>query len=211
MAAVMREFGQAKYQVHILKRSKSLSTQVVAWRTEYVKYQEELPKQQVPSIRDDYAKKMLELSRKIQDQEATINKTLNDEASAIISKLYDQIKTVVDKTAEMNGYHIVFAYPDAVTDKEINDPMVKELKLKPPAAQPFFVAKHVDLTPVVVQTLNNWFPPVDAQGKPVDVSKLSNDPPALRGPTVPPRSKPARGRETILLSRPRGAWRSVHG
>ena len=51
----------------------------------------------------------------------------------IISKLYDQIKTVVDKTAEMNGYHIVFAYPDAVTDKEMNDPMVKELKLKPPA------------------------------------------------------------------------------
>jgi Skp family chaperone for outer membrane proteins len=190
MAAVMREFGQAKYQVHILnEKRKSLSTQVVAWRAEYVKYQEELPKQQVPSIRDDYAKKMLELSRKIQDQEATINKTLNDEASAIISKLYDQIKTVVDKTAEMNGYHIVFAYPDAVTDKEINDPMVKELKLKPPAAQPFFVAKHVDLTPVVVQTLNNWFPPVDAQGKPVDVSKLSNDPPAPAGTasTVPPR------------------------
>ena len=69
---------------------------------------------------------------------------------------------MVDKTAEMNGYHIVFAYPDAVTEKEINDPMVKELELKPPAAQPFFVAKHVDLTGVVVQTLNAWFPPVDA-------------------------------------------------
>ena len=51
-----------------------------------------------------------------------INKALNDDASAIISELYDQIKTVVDKTAEMNGYHIVFAYPDAVTDKEINEP-----------------------------------------------------------------------------------------
>lgn len=178
MAAVMREFGQAKYQVHQLnEKRKSMSTQVVAWRAEYVKIQEELPKIQVPALRDDMAKKMLELSRKIQDEESKINKTLNDEASAIISKLYDQIKTVVDKTAEMNGYHIVFAYPDAVTEKEINDPMVKELKLKPPAAQPFFVAKHVDLTGVVVQTLNAWFPPVDAQGKPVDVSKLSNDPP----------------------------------
>ena len=87
MAAVMREFGQAKYQVHILnEKRKSLSTQVVAWRAEYVKYQEELPKQQVPSIRDDYAKKMLELSRKIQDQEATINKTLNDEATIASAK-----------------------------------------------------------------------------------------------------------------------------
>ena len=178
MAAVMREFGQAKYNVHLLnEKRKSMSTSVVAWRAEYVKIQEELPKIQVPALREEMSKKMLELSRKIQDQESAINKTLNDEASAIISKLYDQIKTVVDKTAEMNGYHIVFAYPDAVTDKEMNDPMVKELKLKPPAAQPFFVAKHVDLTGVVVQTLNAWFPPVDAQGKPVDVSKLANDPP----------------------------------
>ena len=86
------------------------------------------------------------MSRKIEDEDRKINKALNDEASAIISKLYDQIKTVVDKTAEMNGYHIVFAYPDAVTAKEMNDPMIKELKLKPPAAQPFFVAKHVDMT-----------------------------------------------------------------
>ena len=139
-----------------------MSAQVVAWRAEYVKIQEELPKIQVPALREEMSKKMLDLSRRIQDEESKINKTLNDEASAIISKLYDQIKTVVDKTAEMNGYHIVFAYPDAVTEKEINDPMVKELKLKPPAAQPFFVAKHVDLTGVVVQTLNAWFPPVDA-------------------------------------------------
>ena len=62
---------------------------------------------------------MLDLSRKIEDEESKINKTLNDDASAIISKLYDEIKTVVDKTAEMNGYHIVFAYPDAVTEKEM--------------------------------------------------------------------------------------------
>jgi Skp family chaperone for outer membrane proteins len=188
MAAVMREFGQAKYQVHTLnEKRKSLSAQVVAWRAEYVKIQEELPKIQVPQLREEMSKKMLDLSRRIQDEETRINKTLNDEASAIISKLYDQIKTVVDKTAEMNGYHIVFAYPDAVTEKEINDPMVKELKLKPPAAQPFFVAKHVDLTGVVVQTLNAWFPPVDAAGKPVDVSKLVTDPvtPAGAPPKAP--------------------------
>jgi Skp family chaperone for outer membrane proteins len=188
MAAVMREFGQAKYQVHTLnEKRKSMSAQVIAWRAEYVKIQEELPKIQVPALREEMSKKMLDLSRKIQDEEARINKTLNDEASAIISKLYDQIKTVVDKTAEMNGYHIVFAYPDAVTDKEMNDPMVKELKLKPPAAQPFFVAKHVDLTGVVVQTLNAWFPPVDAAGKPVDVSKLVTDPvtPAGAPPKAP--------------------------
>ena len=118
---------------------------------------------------------MLELSRKIQDRTARSTRSLNDDASKIISSLYDQIKTVVDKTAEMNGYHIVFAYPDAVTAEETSSAMVKELKLKPPAAQPFYVAKHVDLTGVVVQTLNGWYPPKDAQGKPVDVSKLPTE------------------------------------
>ena len=128
------------------------------------------------------AKRMLELSRKIQDQESTVNKTLNDEASAIISKLYDQIKTVVDKTAEMNGYHIVFAYPDAVTAEEMNSAMVKELKLKPPAAQPFFVAKHVDLTGVVVQTLNAWYP---APAVPADATPATPGPGGAGVPGAP--------------------------
>src|SRR5262249_23407475 len=154
------------------EKRKSMSKDLVIWRAEYVKLQEDIPKQQVPELRDQMAKKMVELSRKIQDKDSEINKLLNDEASKIITSLYDQIKTVVDKTGEMNGYHIVFAYPDAVTAEEMNSAMVKELKLKPPAAQPFFVAKQVDLTGVVVQTLNAWFPPRDAQGQPVDVSKL---------------------------------------
>ncbi len=183
MAAVMREFGQAKYQVWQLnEKRKAMSKELIAWRAEYIKLQEDIPKQQVPAIRDEMAKKMLELSRKIQDRDGEINRALNDDASKIISSLYDQIKTVVDKTAEMNGYHIVFAYPDAVTAEEMNSAMVKELKLKPPAAQPFYVAKHVDLTGVVVQTLNGWFPAKDAQGNLVDVSKLPVDgPPAGPG------------------------------
>ena len=190
MAAVMREYGQAKYQVHVLnKKREAMSKDLIVWQGDLTKLQQEIANQQVPALREEMSKKIVDLSRKVQDENAKINKALNDEASAIISKLYDQIKTVVDKTAEMNGYHIVFAYPDAVTDKEMNDPMVKELKLKPPAAQPFFVAKHVDLTGVVVQTLNTWFPPVDEQGKPVDVSKLANSPPpaAPGAATAPPR------------------------
>lgn len=187
MAAVMREFGQAKYQVYQLnEKRKGMAKDVVAWRAEYVKLQEEAPKQQVPAIRDEMARKMLDLSRKIQDKESEVNKTLNDEASAIISKLYDQIKTVVDKTAEMNGYHIVFAYPDAVSAEESNSPMVKELKLKPPAAQPFFVAKHVDLTGVVVQTLNAWYP---APAVPADAVPAGATAPVGGAPQPPAKPK----------------------
>ena len=143
---------------------------------------------------------MLALARQIEDEDRKINKQLNDDASAIIADLYDKMKAVVDKTAEMNGYHIVFAYPDAVTAEELANPYLKELKLKPPAAQPFFVDPKADLTAVVVKTLNAWYPPVDPKtGQPVDVSKLdvpnpgSGVPgaaPAPRGP-APSAERPA--------------------
>lgn len=181
MAAVMRDYGKAKYQVYLLnKKREELSKDILVWRADLAKLQQEYQQQQVAELRDKIGKKMVDLSRKIQDREAEVNRILNDEAGAIISQLYDEIKLVVDKTAEMNGYHIVFAYPDAVTLEEMKNPMIKELKLKPPAAQPFYVARHVDLTPVLIQTLNAWYPPKDAQGNIVDVTKL---PPLSQGVT----------------------------
>lgn len=181
MAGVMRDFGQAKYQVHLLNVKKNdMSKQLLAWRGEYIQIQQDIQKAGPNGPPDKEAKvqRMLALSRAIEDEDRKINKQLNDDASKIIGDLYDKIKMVVDKTAEMNGYHVVFAYPDAVTAEEMNSPYIKELKLKPPAAQPFYVAPHADITGIVVRTLNTWYKPVDAQGKDVDVSKLEVPNPA---------------------------------
>lgn len=181
MAGVMRDFGQAKYQVHLLNVKKNdLSKQLLAWRGEYIQIQQDIQKAgpSGPPDKEQKVQRMLSLSRAIEDEDRKINKQLNDDASKIIGDLYDKIKMVVDKTAEMNGYHVVFAYPDAVTTEEMNSAYIKELKLKPPAAQPFYVAPHADITAMVVKILNGWYPPVDAQGKPVDVSKLEVPTPA---------------------------------
>jgi Skp family chaperone for outer membrane proteins len=173
MAAVMRDFGQAKYQVWLLNNKKTeMSKNLVVWRGEYIQHQQDLQKNPKHPEMEPKTQRMLALARMIEDEDRKINKQLNDDASAIIGDLYDKMKTVVDKTAEMNGYHIVFAYPDAVTPEELKSPYIKELKLKPPAAQPFYVAPHADITAVVVKTLNAWYPPLDAQNRPVDVSKL---------------------------------------
>ena len=173
MAAVMRDFGQAKYQVYLLNNKKSeMSKNLLVWRGEYIGHQTELTRNPIHPEKEQKAQRMLALARMIEDEDRKINKQLNDDASAIIGDLYDRMKTVVDKTAEMNGYHIVFAYPDAVTAEEMKSPYIKELKLKPPAAQPFYVAPHADITAVVVKTLNAWYPPLDAKGQLVDVSKL---------------------------------------
>ncbi|MDY3554312.1 OmpH family outer membrane protein [Gemmata sp. JC717] len=193
MAGVMRDFGQAKYQVHLLNtRKNEMSKQLLGWRGEYIQIQQDLQKNPNPPDKEQKVQRMLALSRAIEDEDRKINKQLNDDASAIISDLYDKIKMVVDKTAEMNGYHIVFAYPDAVTAEELKSPYIKELKLKPPAAQPFYVAGHADITGIVVKTLNTWYQPKDAQGNVIDVSKLDIPAPAP-GSNGLPGSAPAAG------------------
>ncbi|AMV28092.1 Outer membrane protein (OmpH-like) [Gemmata sp. SH-PL17] len=194
MAGVMRDFGQAKYQVHLLNQRKNeMSKALLALRAEYLGHQKDLATNPNHPEKDTKQQRMLALTRSIEDEDRKINKMLNDDASKIISDLYDKIKTVVDKTAEMNGYHVVFAYPDAVTPEEQNSAYIKELKLKPPAAQPFFVAPHADITGVVVKTLNAWYQPIGADGKPVDVSKLVADPGAPAPTTGAPPAPGAGG------------------
>jgi Skp family chaperone for outer membrane proteins len=192
MAAVMREFGQAKYQVWLLNNKKTeMSKNLVTWRGEYIQHQQDIQKNPKHPELEQKTQRMLQLARQIEDEDRKINKQLNDDASAIIGDLYDKMKTVVDKTAEMNGYHIVFAYPDAVTAEEQKSPYIKELKLKPPAAQPFYVAPHADITAVVVKTLNSWYPPLDSKGQLVDVSKLDVPTPPPGGTGAPGGATPS--------------------
>lgn len=192
MAAVMRDYGKAKYQVYTLgKKRDGMSGDLNTWRGEFVKLQNELQLAKEPNVRDGIARKLLDLQRKIEDKGREIDKLLNDEASDIISKLYDDIKAVVDATAGMNQYHLVLAYPDAVTEEEKRNPYLRELKLKPPAAQPFYVHPQIDITGIVVSTLNKWYPapevPKDAPAPaPPGASVVpGTQPPALPGAGVP--------------------------
>jgi Skp family chaperone for outer membrane proteins len=171
MAAVMRDMQLAKYRVWQLNEMKAdLSKPVVKLRADYERTQTSNTPQRELTAR---AQKLLELSTQIKEAEAEVNKKLNADATVIISDLYDKIKEVVDATAKRDGFKLVFAYPDAVTPEELASPYIKELKLKPPAAQPFYVAPDVDITERVVNGVNKKFPPIDAEtGKPVDVSQL---------------------------------------
>ena len=193
MAAVMKDYGKAKYQVYLINEErKTLSVDLIDKRGRYVKLEQEIRTCQDPRVLEQLKKQQVDLSRQIQDRDAEITKQLNEKASAVISTLYDEIKTVVDKTAEMNGYHIVFAYPDATSPEEMKNVNVKELKLKPPAAQPFYVARHVDITGVVVQTLNTWYPSPPVPNPPAATNPPPAPPPGQGAPPgvapgLPPR------------------------
>jgi Skp family chaperone for outer membrane proteins len=192
MAAVMRDYGKAQYEVYQLNKQRTeLSADLNKWRAEYQQKHNEMQVQQVPKLKEELSRELFQLAQKIEAKDREVSEALNKKATTIISQLYDDIKLVVDRTAELNGYHIVFAYPDAVGAEEMNNPVIKELKLKPPAAQPFYVAKQVDVTGVVVQTLNAWYPsPPVPKDNPAPAPGTTGLPSATGGATptggVPP-------------------------
>lgn len=172
MPAVMKDYGKAKYQVYKLNEKRvAISGDIVKMRSDAMATKQAMDMTPDPKLKEEYQKKLVFYARTLEDREREVQRILNDEASAIISTLYDDIKTVVDKTAEMNGYHIVFAYPDTSNAEDQKNPYFKEMKLKPTAALPFYVSPQVDITGVVVMTLNKWYP-----SQPV--------------PTTPPDAKP---------------------
>ena len=50
-----------------------------------------------------------------------------------------------------NGFDLVLAYPDASTPEEFNSTAYLEMKLRTPAAMPFYVSPSIDITSVVIQ------------------------------------------------------------
>jgi Skp family chaperone for outer membrane proteins len=160
MAKVMKDYNKAKYQVNLLNEErKKLMAELVAMQAQYLKNQRELFYEDEFKPDETKGRKQVALINQIEDKDRKINKQMNEKEEAIFSSFYDEIKTVVDKLAELNGYDIVLAYPDAISPEELKNSKIKELKLKPLAAQPFFVARHVDVTDVVIKTLNVWYPP----------------------------------------------------
>ncbi|MBP3958953.1 OmpH family outer membrane protein [Gemmata sp. G18] len=194
MAGVMRDFNYAKYQVWLLnKKKEEIYKPVLGWRSEHSKIEAELKENPDQPKKGELEQKIRDLARKIEDVERKLTQQLNEDASAIISDLYDMIKEVVNQTAEQNGFQIVFAYPDAVSPEELKSAYIKELKLKPPAAQPFYVAPGLDISARIIKTLNEKHPPIDPVTKqPVDVSGLpALTPGASPMPNVRPQISPS--------------------
>ena len=155
MAKVMREFKKAKSRVERLNREKDrMSKDLIAMRAKYVEMKATIEKTTDKDEKEGLAKQILSITRKIEDADRDINKALNDKATVIIAELYDEIHAAVKALARENGLVAVLAYPDAVTPEETNSPYIKELKLKPPAAQPFYLDPSVEYSDAIIRRLN---------------------------------------------------------
>lgn len=166
MAKVMRESKRAKNEVEKLNAKRARATiNLQVMRASYTDMQGKVVNA-AGKEKDELQGEMLKLARKIEDADREIQKSLNDRATAIIAKIHDEMRDTVAGIAKENGLLAVLAYPDAVSAEEQNNPAIKELKLKPPAAQPFYLDPSIDFTDEIVKRLNaKYAAEMDAEDK----------------------------------------------
>ncbi len=165
MAHVMRDYKRAKTSVARLnERRLRMVANLVGLKGMHADLQAELlaarlKGEQVGLMRkaEEINTQLVQLTRRIEDLDRECNRLLNNQATEIIVELYDEIHAAAAEMARENGLVALLTYPDAVTEAEMNNPMIKELKLKPPACQPFYLDPSVEYTGELLQRLNAKF------------------------------------------------------
>lgn len=161
MAAVMRESQRAKTSVSRLNDRKGrMSSNLIGLKAMYIEIQAAAQKAQASrdvTAVQQFQRDLVNLARRIEDLDRDINKLLNNQASEIIVEIYDEIHAVAVEMSKEHGLHALLSFPDAVTPEDAANPAIKELKLKPPACQPFYLDPSVDYTGELIQRLNAKF------------------------------------------------------
>lgn len=134
----------------------SMSLKLPEWKNQLTKLQEASePKDD--DARDAREKEVMQLVRKIEDREREIAKALAERSAEYVGELHDDLRAVCADAARANGLSAVLAYPDVINPEELQVLQVKELKLRPPAATPFYLDPKADYTDDLIKRLNDKF------------------------------------------------------
>ena len=182
VAKVMKDFQKWQFFANEMNKVRAAETMELAKMGETLaKLKSEIEKETLGQQREIKEKQYRDLSRQYQDKSEEVKKRIDEQSSKHLKELHDDIKVVVEAVATRNGFGIVMAYPDATTEEEKKSPMYFELKLRPPAAMPFFVSPNCDITEAVIQTLNKYRP---APG-PIATTGGTTPPAGTGSPVVP--------------------------
>ena len=159
VAKVMRDYQKWQAFAKVMNEKRiAASATIVKTRTEINNYQQQLATEVAPTKKDELNKKVVELTRNLEDQDRTLRKQLDDESAGYLKNLFLEIQTCVKAVVDANGFDLVMAYPDALTKEEMESPMYFDLKLRPNAAMPFYVSPSADMTDILIATLNARYP-----------------------------------------------------
>lgn len=158
VAKVMKDFQKWQfYAVTMNNKRITAAGELGKLRNEIVELQAKAEKEPRKDVQDQIVVAMRDKQRLFEDKERLARKQLDEESAAHLKTLFTEIQRAVGSIVETNGYDVVFAYPDAVTAEEQASPLMVDLKMRPPAAIPFYVSKSADVTDVLIGTLNKYF------------------------------------------------------
>jgi Skp family chaperone for outer membrane proteins len=160
VAKVMRDYKKWQHFAKIMQDKRNAAAgELGKLRNEIVSLQEQIQKEPIKQKQEELAKVVVAKQREFEDKEKGVRQALDTESSGYLQQLFAEVQQCVKAIVDTNGYDVVFAYPDAITEEEMRSPLYYDLKMRPPAAMPFYVSPSADVTGVLVETLNKYFPP----------------------------------------------------
>lgn len=160
VAKLMKDYQRWQYFAGVMNQKRATASgELLKIRNEIASWQEKLASEKVETKREEITKYVVAKQREFEDKEKAVRKQLDDESAQFLKGLFAEIQTAVKAIVETNGFDLVMAYPDATTPEEMQSPMYYDLKMRPPAAMPFYVSPAADMTEVLITVLNRSFQP----------------------------------------------------
>ena len=158
MPKVLREYNKANFQgQEITEKRQAYVTVVTAKQEKLAEINKMYNATQNPEQKKAYQEQALAVNREIEDLDRKAKAELTQLSNDTIVRVYQEIKGVIADIAKANNLDMVLAYPAAVKPEEENSPQVAQLMLQAPALTPFY-HRGMDITHVVVETLNQRYP-----------------------------------------------------
>lgn len=187
VARVMKDFQRWQYFAATMNEERQKrGAELAKFRNSILEKEAARKTETSPTKQTQLEGEITALTRQFEDLEKTIRKDIDDKSAKHLQELFTQIRTVVERVSEVNGFQLVMAYPDALTEEEMKSPLYYDLKLRPPAAMPFYVSPSIDITKVVVLTLNQNF----AAPGPIPAGSVA--PASGTAPATPPAAPPTK-------------------
>src|SRR5262245_55105750 len=158
IAKVLRDYNKANFQgAEITKKRVAYVNQVNNKREKLAELNKMYNSVQDPVQKKALQEQALQVQREIEDIDRKAQAELTQLSNDTIVKVYQEIKGVIYDIAKTNNLDMVLCYPAASKPEDDNSPAVAQLMLQTPALIPFYHQK-MDITDVVVQTLNARYP-----------------------------------------------------
>gem|GEM_PF-1330401 len=158
VAKVMKDFGKWQYWSATMQNKRfDAQMELMKLRAEVMELTKKVETEPLQQKKEELGRLLVVRQREFEDKEGTARKQLDTESATLLKTMYTEIQTAVKAIVEQNGYDIVFTHIDATTTEEAQSPMLIDMKMRPNGAVPFYVSNSVDISKVLVDTLNANF------------------------------------------------------